>query len=211
MGPMIDISGTGDPGLIDYGIPDEMCLPLPSYEIAIPRRSAGLKKILLLKLYGSVSWSRCQKCGKYVFDTINEVVAEAAHTGRGKCSGCGGTRHNTVLVPLAGQKSPKDEALRVIWDRAERVLRQSLHIVFAGFSLHPDDRNIMELLRRASSDGQTRRVTVVLDHNDPGILERYSKIYGDRVESYDSGWRKYLEALVKSRRRHLGVLGSERS
>jgi len=98
------------------------------------------------------------------------------------------------------QKSPNDDALRTIWAKAEQVLSQSLHIVFAGFSLHPDDRSIRELLRRAYSAGQTRKVTVVLRHSDPEILERYKAVYGDLVESYNSGWRKYLQELVQSRR-----------
>jgi hypothetical protein len=196
---MINPSGARVPGLVDYGVRDDACLPLPSEGGTIPRRTQGHRKLLLLKLYGSVSWSRCRKCSKYVLEIINEDVAVDAHMGRGECD-CGGTRHNAVFVPLVGHKSPNDDALSTIWAKAEQVLSQSLHIVFAGFSLHPGDGNILELLRRACSAGQTRRVTVVLGHSDPGILERYRQVYGDRVESYDSGWRKYLEELVKSRR-----------
>ncbi len=197
---MINPSGARVPSLVDYGVPDGFCLPLPSEGGAIPFRTEGHKKLLLLKLYGSVSWSRCRKCSKYVLERINETVAEAAHMGRGTCPGCGGTRHKAVFVPLVGQKNPKDEVLHIIWARAEQVLSQSVHIVFAGFSLHPDDRSIKQLLRRAYSAGQTRKVTVVLRHSDPEVLGRYRQVYGGLVESYDSGWGKYLEELVQSRR-----------
>src|SRR5260221_128137 len=54
--------GYGDPGLIDYGIPDDLCLPLPS---AGPRLDGRRERLLFLKLYGSVSWSQCKSCGKY--------------------------------------------------------------------------------------------------------------------------------------------------
>jgi hypothetical protein len=206
-GSMIDPFGACDQDLIDYGVPDDFCLPLPSYGGVFHRPANGLKKLLLLKLYGSVSWCRCRKCGKYVLERINESVAEAAHMGRGTCSGCGGTRHNAVFVPLAGEKSPNDDALRAIWAKAEQVLSQSLHIVFAGFSLQSDDRSIRELLRRAYSAGQTRKVTVVLRRSDPELLERYKAVYGGLVESYNSGWRKYLQELVQSRRDRTGSAG----
>ncbi len=185
--------------LVDYGVPDGLCLPLAAAGSCL---ASGRNRLLLLKLYGSVSWCRCRKCGKYLLDTINDSVAEHAYMGRGTCrdSDCGGRRHNAVFVPLADQKSPNDDALRTIWAKAEQVLSQSRHIVFAGFSLHPNDVSIGELLRRACSAGRTEKVTVVLRHSDPEILDRYRKVYGARVESYDLGWRKYLEELVKSRR-----------
>lgn len=189
----------GELDLVDYGVPDDLCLRLPAAGSCL---ASGRNRLLLLKLYGSVSWCHCQKCGKYLLDTINDSVAEHAYMGRGTCRGrnCGGTRHNAVFVPLAGKKTSDDLALGAIWDRTEQVLSDSRHIVFAGFSLHPNDVSIGELLKRAYSARRTEKVTVVLRHSDPEILDRYRKVYGARVESYDLGWRKYLEELVKSRR-----------
>src|SRR5262249_4251793 len=145
-----------------------------------------LERLLLLKLYGSMSWSRCRECGKYVLETIYEAEAENAIMGHRKCVGCGGARRNAVFVPLVGEKIPKDPALRAIWSKAEKALSESQHIVFAGFSLHPDDRSISDLLRQAYSPSQTSRITVVLRRRDPEVRRRYRAIYGDdRVETYD--------------------------
>ncbi|HXX99843.1 MAG TPA: hypothetical protein VEI54_02910 [Candidatus Limnocylindrales bacterium] len=118
--------------------------------------------------------------------------------GRGKCRGCGATQRNAVFVPLVGAKTPDDQGLIAIWDKAERVLSESDHIVFAGFSLDPNDRGITGLLHRAARSQRPRRVTVVRRGRNPEVLERYKAIYGDRVEVYDSGWAQYLLALSES-------------
>jgi len=178
----------GDSGIVDYGVPDQLCLPLPS---AGPRLDGKCNKLLLLKLYGSMSWSRCEDCGKYCLETIYEHGAEDAIMGRGQCSGCGGKRRNAVFVPLVGQKSPNDTALKAIWGRAEQCLSQSREIVFAGFSLNPDDKSIRELLKRSDVARNTSKVTVVLSRSHPEIIQRYREIYADRVDSYNSGWVQY--------------------
>ncbi len=181
--------GYGDSGIVDYGVPDQLCLPLPS---AGPRLDGKSNRLLLLKLYGSMTWSRCEGCGKYLLERIYERGGEDAIMGRGKCAGCGGKRRNAVFVPLAGEKYPNDPALKAIWDKAEEALGQSRRIVFAGFSLNPGDHSIRELLKRAFSAGNTSSVTVVLNRSHPEIVERYREIYGDRVASYESGWVQYL-------------------
>lgn len=182
--------GFGESGLIDYGVPNDLCLPLVS---AGPRLDGRVEKLLLLKLYGSMTWSRCQQCGKYLLETIYEAEGANAIMGRGRCRGCGGTRRNAVFVPLVADKEPKDPALCAIWARAEEVLSKSGHILFAGFSLHPGDQKIRDMLRRAFSSGLTKKVTVVQRRRDPETLARYEAIYGDCVESYDKGWAQYLD------------------
>ncbi len=181
--------GFGDSSLLDYGVPGHLCLPSSSVGSRLDGKS---NKILLLKLYGSISWSRCEECGKYFLARLYQRGARDAIIGRGKCPACDGTRRNAVFVPLVGQKSPNDIALQAIWKEAERVLSESRQIVFAGFSLNPDDQSIKVLLRRAYSAGHTSKVTVVLNGSHPQIIERYAKIYGDHVESYELGWVQYL-------------------
>jgi hypothetical protein len=181
----------GNSGIVDYGVPDNLCVPLSSLD---PGRGGKNNKLLLLKLYGSVSWSRCDEdaCRKYLLDTVYEHGARTAIAGRGKCLRCEGTRRSAVFVPLVGQKSPNDTALKAIWQEAERVLSESREIVFAGFSLSSDDRSIRDLLKRALAVGHTSKVTVVLHRSHPETIERYRELYDDRVEFYESGWVEYL-------------------
>jgi hypothetical protein len=181
--------GSGGLGPVDYGVPERLCLPLLSEGYRLDGRS---DRLLLLKLYGSISWSRCDECGKYQLDRLYQRGARDAIIGRGKCPGCGGTRRNAVFVPLVGQKVPNDSALDSIWKKAEQVLSDSREIVFAGFSLSPDDQGIRNLLKRSFSAGHTSKVTVVLNGSNSEILKRYRKIYEERVESYESGWVQYL-------------------
>jgi len=181
--------GYGESGIIDYGVPDQLCFPLPS---AGPRLDGKSNRLLLLKLYGAMSWSGCEDCAKFLLETIYERGAEDAIIGRGKCPACEGTRRNAVFVPLVGRKIPNDTALQAIWKKAEQVLSESRQIVFAGFSLNPDDADIKQLLDRACSADNTSKVTIVLNGSHPEIVKRYRKIYRDRVESYESGWVQYL-------------------
>src|SRR5260370_32229037 len=135
-----------------------------------------------------MSGCRCESCRKYLLETIYERGAEDAIIEKGKCTGCAGTRRSAVFVPLVGQKSANDTALRAIWKKAEEVLNESQQIVFAGFSLNPDDLTVRELLEPAFSAGHTSRITVVLNGNLPATSARYSRIYSDRVELYESVW-----------------------
>lgn len=184
----------GDSGLIDYGVPAEFCLPLPSSGRRIDSRH---EKLLLLKLYGSIGWSKCQQCKKYCLEKIYEAEGANAIMGRGKCYNCGGIQRSAVFVPIAGSKLPNLPGLRTIWDKAEEVLRESNHIIFAGFSLDPNDGNIGSLLKRAAAAGQTSRITVVQRQRNPEILARYTAIYGNIVEPYDFGWARYLAEITQ--------------
>jgi len=192
--------GFGDSGIVDYGIPDELFEPLRS---GGPRMDGRPERLLLLKLYGSLGWSQCESCGKYCLERIYEAEGANAIMGRGKCGACNATQRNAVFVPLVGDKKPTNLGLRAIWDRAEHVLSESSQIVFAGFSLDPNDRSIGGLLRRACSSGQPQKVTVVQRALNPAILERYKSIYGDRVVPYDSGWAQYLREFSREENRRL--------
>jgi len=187
-----------DSGILDYGVPNHLCLPSPSL---CPQLDGKSNRLLLLKLYGSMGWSRCENenCGKFLLETIYERGAEEAIIGRGKCPACQGIRRNAVFVPLIEQKIANDIALQAIWKKAEQVLSESHKIVFAGFSLNPDDKSIRELLRRVFSAAHTSKVTVVLNRSHPEIIERYREIYGNRVESCESGWVQYLRGHMAGR------------
>lgn len=177
-------------GLVDYGVRQDLCLSLgTSPSRALP----GQKALLLLKLYGSISWSHCGSCLKYLLETLHQNEGVNTMRAKGKCSGCGeDLRRNAVFVPLVGQKNPRDAALESIWAKAEQVLKQARRIVFSGFSLNPDDRCVWDLLTRSCYLGKTEKITVVLDKSNEEIVNRYRAIYGERVEFYNSGWKQFL-------------------
>src|SRR6266478_5440273 len=104
---------------------------------------------------------------------------------RGNSSQCG-------FRPPCRTENPQRHCASGYLEKAEQVLSESRQIVFAGFSLNPDDTDIKQLLDRACSADNTSKVTIVLNGSHPEIVKRYRKIYRDRVESYESGWVQYL-------------------
>jgi hypothetical protein len=178
-------------GLVDYGVPRDRCLRLGT---SPPDASPGRRRLLLLKLYGSISWSYCGSCNKYVLDSLHQNEGANTMRGKGKCSGCSeDLRRNAVFVPLVGQKNPTDAALQSIWGKADQVLSQARKIVFSGFSLNPTDQSVWALLTRACCIGKTEKVAVVMDKTNEEVVNRYKKIYGKGIEIYDSGWKQFLK------------------
>jgi hypothetical protein len=108
-----------------------------------------------------------------------------------KCALFASSKILTASIIRSG--NPIDAALQSIRAKAERVLGQTRRIVFAGFSLNPDDQSVWDLLTRSCCLGKTEKVTVVSDRNTEEIVDRYRKIYGKSAEFRDSGWKQFLE------------------
>lgn len=179
---------------VDYGLSR---VKTAEFEFGGPWPTAPERSILLLKLHGSSSWIRCRKCNRPLFEKVwqRAVDVVAGNLAYRPCE-CGANSWRLVIVPPTVQKEYKDEAINEIWEKAADVLSQAEKIVFAGFSLNETDQGIQDLLRRAYSAGNTRRVLVV-DANPAAVKQRYLSVYGDKVRFATEGdWKRYLENLL---------------
>lgn len=163
-----------------------------------PRPTPPERSILLLKLHGSLSWLFCTNpnCQTYAFDPIWQNAVDAARAvGFAPCPECKSKTHRRRLViePPLREKEYKDEAIRETWEKAEYALSRAEKIVFAGFSLSETDEGVRDLLRRAYSTGNTKRVTII-DSDPAAVEENYRSVYGSGMSfAPERDWKKHLE------------------
>lgn len=181
---------------LDYGISYDLCATQGNFW----RKCESDKCLLLLKLHGSVSWSRCLNatCGRYMLSPVAAFAAPQAmdepYLHWAACPDCKGDPW-AVLVPPVKNKQYDDPALRQVWHRAEHLLRAAREIVFAGYSLPPTDSMIRSLLGSCRDPANLQKVFVV-DRNAPSVAGRFREIYGDLVCEGGSDWRGYLQDML---------------
>ena len=181
---------------LDYGIAYDLCVKKQGGS-TLWRKCESDKCLLLLKLHGSVGWTRClnSSCGRYMLNPVAAFAAAQAMENRywhwAACPDCKGDPW-PVLVPPIKNKHYDDQALQQVWNRAEHILRGAHEIVFAGYSLPPTDNMVRSMLRNCCDSGILQKVLVV-NQNTTSVAERFREIYGDLVCEGSSDWRRYLQ------------------
>lgn len=190
----LDVSALG---YMSYGVPRELIHDYASAKIPTNKyESLGQERDTLpvLKLHGSLGWSRCRGCQLYFLDPLYRAGAVDAWVGGTKaCPNrhCSGETRDAVIVPPVSSKIYSDPAIKEIWKRAEAALGLATTITFAGFSLASTDEPIHRLLRRQSSVPQ--EVIVVDPSMSDGARCRYQAVYGDRVRFTPQSWSTFLQ------------------
>jgi NAD-dependent SIR2 family protein deacetylase len=199
-------------GWVDYGADGVDVVP-DSERRAYDRLDVERRSLQLLKLHGSIGWTKCTACHRYSLDSLFRFGAEAAMDGWGKCSFCSGTKREPVIVPPTFEKIYDEPAIRAIWARAATVLASAERLVFVGFSLHPSDRRLQEFLRACARSGHPKEVSII-DPSAEDLLPRFREVYGGVVRADVHGtFSEFLGTLtpddfgkrMERRRRRLGL------
>jgi NAD-dependent SIR2 family protein deacetylase len=123
---------------IDYG--------LPRANVHVKPRSLDIwSGIRLLKLHGSLNWTRCDTC-----ERIDVILKSRAHLERRKgCTiGCAGYR-NPVIVPPVRDKERFLGSANPIWRKAHEELVEADKTVLIGYSVPEADAAARALLTQA--------------------------------------------------------------
>ena len=118
------IIGAGGADLLDLGIPTDWLAP-GVRALFSQVGGTACDKLLLLKLYGSVSWNACVKCDLCSLHPIYDHGAEDAITMRNPCTVCNQRDSlRIVAVPLVRGKGPENQhkVISEIWRRARVAL-----------------------------------------------------------------------------------------
>jgi NAD-dependent SIR2 family protein deacetylase len=191
---LLDMRDEGSRGALmclDYGVSKELCIEDTANYLWHGCESKD--RVVLLKLHGSVGWSKCLSCGKYRLRT--NYAFGAANTSQENipigesCPVCGGDPW-PVLVAPARNKTYDDRLLVEIWDRAGQLLRRTRRLVFGGFSLQPVDLQVKTLLRSSVSDHL--KEVLIVDKDAKSILPRFEEIYGHMVRVGAADWREFI-------------------
>lgn len=123
---------------IDYG--------LPRANVYVKPRSLDIwSGIRMLKLHGSLNWTRCDTC-----ERIDVTLESKAHLERRKgcTSGCAGYR-NPVIVPPVRDKERFLGSANPIWRKALEELEEADKTVLIGYSVPETDAAARALLTQA--------------------------------------------------------------
>jgi NAD-dependent SIR2 family protein deacetylase len=154
----------------------------------------GPNAVKLYKLHGSLNWLYCAICNtltltpnvKGVMDLITDADAKSD---RAMCRVCGSIM-TPIIIPPTFYKDMSRVFLALIWNRAEKVLRQVEHIIFCGYSFPDADMHVKYLIKRVQvnrPDPQTLRFSIVNHHEGKSKKQagdekaRFTRFLGSRV------------------------------
>jgi len=116
------------------------------------------KSVLLFKLHGSLNWLYCPTCNQIEI-TPKEKGVMKVFTESKECFDCG-TPMKPIIVPPTYFKEMQNLYLQQIFQKTDKVLRNSKEIFICGYSLPDADLHIKYLLKRAE----------LLNRNKPKIF-----------------------------------------
>ncbi|HHV61693.1 MAG TPA: hypothetical protein GXX51_03510 [Firmicutes bacterium] len=134
--------------------------------------------IKFLKLHGSVNWLLCRGCA-YVDVWRNSYPTQtlwAEESISKPCRRCSGTRWTDMLVTPARRRSYEylSLGLQPVWDETLAELLKTDIIVFIGYSLPPEDRDILDLLYK----GVRKEAKVLVVDPSEDTVNRYRETFG---------------------------------
>lgn len=189
---------------IDYAL---MCAQIPYNYCLEPSTIKDAAK--LLKLHGSLNWSRCAGCEKIngvesgglakavrtsqeqsVQPTAREEVCSfpvsaATMIAQSKCVECAAALpKNPIIVPPTWNKSDGHNALKAVWKQAATELGQAENIICIGYSLPESDLFFRYLFALGTvGEAHIRRFWVFDPDPMRVVEERYRRLIGKGIES----------------------------
>ena len=177
----------------------------------------------LLKLHGSMNWLYCPAChrldvgisrsGRTMIKALDLLYHEDDRqdlTERYTCHGSPCLDCETYVEPVmispTHLKDYRNPHIASVWYEADRALRQAERVVFVGYSLPPDDVDVIYLLKRTLSALSVERVNapeiVVVEYDPNGrarednpVWQRYRTLFGDGLEWHNQGLKAYVDTL----------------
>jgi len=177
--------------------------------------SAGVP---LLKLHGSLNWTRCSHCKVIQFVPVSTCLEGKRFEILGRteielpisqylpqCAQCGKTSNpEPLIVPPTWNKTQHYAEIANVWSLAAQKLSEADNIVVIGYSL-PDTDQFFHYLYALGSVGPTRLKRFWILNPDPNILSRFERLLGplarERVKvdnvSFGQGISKLRQEFVR--------------
>jgi len=154
-------------------------------------------EITLLKLHGSLNWTRCTNCDSNLmmrYEKMDHWETSIPKT----CPKCGedGIYLERLLVPPLLTKDYSDHAINYLWREASRRLHRNIHeIVAIGYSLPATDFASETLLRTGLQFNRQKEISLTLVNPDKEVLDRFSKIFAPSKITWIKSIAEYLDVL----------------
>jgi hypothetical protein len=171
----------------------------------------------LLKLHGSLNWSRCANPNCSVINAVPvgrllEGNPWVDPYGRGigevklplstrlpHCTSCGTSSvPEPLIIPPTWNKTQHYAEIRNVWSVAARHLSEAENIVVIGYSL-PDTDHFFRYLYALGSVGATRLKRFLIFNPDPSVKDRFARLLGpvarDRMRHFQGAFSESIGPL----------------
>jgi len=171
----------------------------------------------LFKLHGSLNWLYCPNCNRldvavsrsgwgfskaleqlFMSDGGEANDLEHRYTCHGSpCKNCG-TFVRPVMITPTQKKDYRNPHIAQVWYKAEEVLRSANAVIFVGYSMPPDDVEVVYLFKRGLEHLPAHQITVVeFDKENRPVTEnevgqRYQSVFGPGIQWHTCGFEGWL-------------------
>ena len=155
----------------------------------------------LYKIHGSLNWMVCPTCGVVYAGPPEKGKIVRFTFGGPNPARCAEESHallEPLLITPTYLKSYGRPQVSLIWQRAERALRDAQRVVFIGYSLPEADFHIKYLLQKALFRSPRPKV-IVVDLKQAGVERptdeetRYKRLFGPEITYYTYGFAQYVD------------------
>lgn len=200
----------------DGSLPDYRCkIETRLYQEARQQLARGTT---LLKLHGSTNWIYCPRCehlhvaiaddGKWLIKATQELYQEAEFqsrytSGGAPCPACQ-TALRPIMITPTQRKDYENPHVATVWQCAAEALRVAKHVYIIGYSLPPEDVDVIYLLKGNIHLPPDRIHVVDWDPRRRSLREHpagkgYRTLFGDGIDWHPEGFSAYVAGLAKAR------------
>jgi hypothetical protein len=203
---------------LNHAFPEYSC------DVSTATYNNSPRQVSLYKLHGSLNWLYCPACqrldlgvsegGDGTIKVLDELFQEQRGTvgtleHRYTCRGspCADPRCETpvrpVMITPTHMKDYRNPHIARIWYGAAQALRDADRVHIIGYSLPPDDVDVVYLLKRNLQHLDSENITVVeYDPQNRSLAEhevgnRYRALFGNRIHWVTSGFQNYAAPMVQ--------------
>jgi NAD-dependent SIR2 family protein deacetylase len=157
-------------------------------------------KFSVLKLHGSTLWFKCNGCGWVV--CVDAIISEHQNcleilcnqAGSLKCD-CGSTQLGPLIVGPSLVRDTRDGGILSVWRTAEEQLRNAKVWAVVGYSLPPEDVEILGMMLRAIRGREAPPRIVVYQAPKQNRTRGRYKAYFPYCEYRDTGMAGFMRDL----------------
>jgi NAD-dependent SIR2 family protein deacetylase len=161
-------------------------------------------ELSVFKLHGSTLWFKCNGCGWVVCDdsvvsieqSCIDVLCQSSATI--SCD-CGSKELGPLIVGPSLIRDTRDNGILSVWRCAEEQLRNAKKWIIIGYSLPPEDVEIVGMMLRAIRHREDRPDIVIYQIPDQDITKARYSAYFPGCDYRESGMDGFMIDLLNDR------------
>jgi hypothetical protein len=179
-------------GLVgDYNLPFSSTQNFSSYDRIINSQRED-KDVDILKLHGSMNWTRCLNCGNIYLKYHNRyrfIFNE-------KCPSCNNFL-SPILVPPTFRKNIESYGIINLWDKADDLISKADQLIIIGYSFPDADLEAKWLFKKALVKGNKRPSLTIVDPSNE-IQNKIKGFFSNTISDVDhhDSFNTYIDSKI---------------